>query len=67
LEKADNITLEVLDITGRVISVTNETLSAGSHKIKLNANENSFTNAGVYFVRMKTSNSTVTKNVVYTK
>lgn len=67
LQQADNITLQVLDITGRVITELNENLSAGSHKIKLNANENNFTNAGVYFVRMRTSTSTVTKNVIYTK
>ena len=65
LDQSENVTIEVLDITGRTLNVIQRNLTPGEQNIELKAQENNFSQPGVYFVRLRTSKSTVTKNVLY--
>lgn len=65
LTEAMNITLEVIDVTGKVVMEVNEgTVSAGAHNIVLDADG---LDAGVYFYSIVSNNSRLTKQMVITK
>lgn len=59
LNSAEEVTVEITDLTGKVIAVTNEgVLAAGNHTIEINSNGLA---AGTYYYSVITSNGKVTK------
>ncbi len=59
LENADEVTVEITDLTGKVIAVMNEGVkSAGNHVVQINSNRLA---AGTYYYSIVTSNGKVTK------
>jgi hypothetical protein len=65
LAETSNISLLIYDMNGREISsLANGVMSAGYHNIKWNAQGYS---SGIYFVKMVTSNSTMTQKIILMK
>jgi len=70
IPEASNVELKVYDIMGReVASLLNEEMSAGSHQVVWNGNNNFGQRAasGIYFYTIKTSNFVQTKKMVLMK
>lgn len=70
LPKKDHVQLEIFDILGRKISTLfNGIKSAGSHAFEWNGQTNSGQSApsGIYFYRLATSETSVTKKMVLVK
>ncbi|MFZ0456372.1 MAG: T9SS type A sorting domain-containing protein [Ignavibacteriaceae bacterium] len=66
LQKADNISLNIFDITGRLVDViiNDEIRHSGSYEVKYNAGDLA---SGVYFIVLKTNNYTSSKKIVLLK
>lgn len=65
LVNADNVMIEITDLTGKVIAVMNEgSKAAGNHTVELNSNELS---AGTYFYSVVTSTGRITKAMTVAK
>jgi hypothetical protein len=61
LAKAQEVSIDISDVTGKLISVENFEASRGLNNHNINFSN---LNSGVYFVTMTSSNGTVTKRVV---
>jgi hypothetical protein len=62
LPRASDVILEIFDVTGRkVITLINEKLSAGSHKINWNAAELA---SGIYYYRLQTGDFVKTRKML---
>lgn len=62
LKKAANVTIEITDLTGRVVSVLQEGYrNAGKYNITFNAGQ---LTAGTYFYTLKTENGSLTNRMV---
>lgn len=65
LTSNDEVTVEITDVTGKVIEVMNEGVrTAGSHTLTINSNKLA---AGTYYYSVSTSNGKVTKSMNVTK
>lgn len=65
LNEATNVSLDIIDVTGKVITSINEgSVNAGQHTIKVNGSDLS---EGVYFYTFKAGEYSVTKRMVVTK
>ncbi len=65
LDKQDKITLQVFNITGQLIqTITSDVFGAGKHSVNFRADNLS---SGVYFYRLKTSASTLTRRFTLIK
>ena len=65
LNTAANVTVEVLDVTGKVVATYNEgTKGAGQYKLNINGDKLS---GGVYFYNFRAGNYSVTKRMVVNK
>jgi len=65
IAKTGNVTFRVLDLTGKQIQVINKgTKSTGNYKLEVSSNK---MNNGIYFLQMKTDQSTVTRKMIVTK
>ncbi|MFK8037412.1 MAG: T9SS type A sorting domain-containing protein [Crocinitomicaceae bacterium] len=65
LNEASNVTLDIVDVTGKLITSINEgSRGAGEHKVVISGAELS---DGVYFYNFKAGNYSVTKRMVVTK
>ncbi len=63
LQKKEQISIEILDVQGRLISllINEQQLTAGNHQIPLDYKS---LMPGVYFIRMKTANHSITRKVL---
>lgn len=62
LDKTDNVSLSIVDVTGRVVKTLAESnVGAGTHSLVLDASE---FNKGVYFYTLKTGGKSFTKRMV---
>lgn len=65
LDKQDKITLQVFNITGQLVqTITSDVFGAGKHSVNFRADNLS---SGVYFYRLKTSASTLTRRFTLIK
>ncbi len=70
LEKSTSALLEIFDIKGRLLNcLANNTLNSGTHNITWNGTDKNGKKlpSGVYFTRLKTENSSVTKKILIIK
>ena len=65
LNEAANVTLDIVDVTGKVVSTINEGIqAAGEHNVTINASDLS---DGVYFYNFRAGDYSVTKRMVVNK
>jgi hypothetical protein len=65
LDNLSNVNISVFDILGKkVLDVFSGNINGGSHTIKLNSRD---LIQGIYFVKLKIDNNTITKKVLVTK
>ena len=64
IDEPTNVSVEVFDLTGRVIEHSSEKLTAGTHDIKISLQGVS---AGNYYYTIKTKNSQLTSKFAVTK
>ncbi len=64
LEEPSTVSIEVFDLTGRVIEKSSENLSSGNHDIKVSAKNLS---SGNYYYTIKTDKSQLTSKFIVTK
>ena len=70
LDKADDVTINVYSVTGELVrTLTNASMSAGSHKVTFNGLDNNGNplSSGVYFYSLQTSNRSITKKMILMK
>jgi len=65
LEQSQNVSLQVFDVNGKLVSIlSNEELAAGEHQIEFNAEK---INAGIYFLKVEAGEFIETKKLFVTK
>jgi len=65
LQKPTNVTFEIYDMNGRLVKEVNQgSVEAGKHKYTIDVDTY---NSGVYFVTIKTNETSITKRMVITK
>jgi hypothetical protein len=70
LAKAENVTLSIFDVSGRMVNtLVNEPYAAGHHKVVWDGldSQGNLTAGGMYFYRIQTSDFTETKKMVFIK
>ena len=68
LEKPESVKIEVLDLMGRVVAtLVNANQATGDYNVKFNPKSYGYTNAGIYFVRMKIGGQMIEKEITLLK
>ena len=70
LDKADDVTINIYSVTGQLVrTLTNESMSAGTHRVTFNGldNNGNSLSSGIYFYTLQNSVQSITKKMILMK
>ena len=70
LDKADDVTINIYSVTGQLVrTLTNESMSAGTHTVTFNGldNNGNSLSSGIYFYTLQNSVQSITKKMILMK